>query len=463
MPTPTADEVDFDALAAAQKAARRKVWLIVFGTFGVLFALFSYAFIADEEPPDLSDLRVTFTHPPEEENAYALLTKFVATLPPDPSESTPEEIHSARIFENEVAWDQTVVASVLSRYSPDLADTVRTALQAPESEAPEIKSFADLVPEVAHFRSLAKILTQQAALAWHTGDHTRAAELNLLALHLGSRISQSRGGLISVLVSAAIEGIALTAIQKHSDSPDIPPEVLRHYLAQIGRHEIRPEDYHTAYKLESVFFANIARNLGTNDFGSITGAGKSPLHFAMALPGVWQPNRTVRWHAECMRAAIAGTKMPDYYESVPWPHRAQNMAGRILLTIMVPSLSQVTTACHRIRANLRLTQIYVALRLYQLEHNGTLPADLAELVHEYLPAVPLDPFGGQPLRYNRDLTTIWSIDKDHLTITDADGDFPARNMPAYRLRFARPPAEPLPSFEEYEARQNTGTGLFGNP
>lgn len=69
MPTHAADEVDFDALAAAQKAARRKVWLIVFGTFGVLFALFAYAFIADEEPPDLSDLRVTFVHPPDEENA----------------------------------------------------------------------------------------------------------------------------------------------------------------------------------------------------------------------------------------------------------------------------------------------------------------------------------------------------------------------------------------------------------
>lgn len=368
------------------------------------------------------------------------------------------------------------MASVLSRYPPDLTDTLRSALQAPESEAPEIKSFADLVPEVAHFRSLAKILTQQAALAWHAGDHTRAAELNLLALHLGSRISQSRGGLISVLVSAAIEGIALTAIQKHSDSPGIPPEVLRHYLAQIGRHEIRPEDYRTAYKLESVLVANVAHKLKSSDIATLGNIKNSAYASSFTLPGLWQPNKTIRWHAECVRAAIAdcttvvssaadtrSTDLNEFWESVPWPRRIHNITGRIMLAIFVPTFDSVTTACHRIRANLRLTQIYVALRLYQLEHNGTLPADLAELVPAYLPAVPLDPFGGQPLRYDRDLTTIWSIDKDHLTITDADGDFPARSTPAYRLRFARPPVEPLPSFEEYEARQNNGTGLFGNP
>src|SRR5690606_8617283 len=114
-PAPTSDEPDFDAIAAAQKRARRKVWLIVFGSFGLLFALFGYAFIADEEPPDTSDLRVAYNHPPEDQNAYALLTKLVATLPPAPDDNTPEERHLARIFspdpKDQVAWNHDVVAA----------------------------------------------------------------------------------------------------------------------------------------------------------------------------------------------------------------------------------------------------------------------------------------------------------------------------------------------------------------
>ena len=40
----------------------------------------------------------------------------------------------------------------------------------------------------------------------------------------------------------------------------------------------------------------------------------------------------------------------------------------------------------------------IALKRYQLKH-GNYPADLNSLVPEFLPAVPLDPVDGQPLRY----------------------------------------------------------------
>jgi hypothetical protein len=38
------------------------------------------------------------------------------------------------------------------------------------------------------------------------------------------------------------------------------------------------------------------------------------------------------------------------------------------------------------------------LKRYQLKH-GNYPADLISLVPEFIPAVPLDPVDGQPLRY----------------------------------------------------------------
>jgi hypothetical protein len=49
-------------------------------------------------------------------------------------------------------------------------------------------------------------------------------------------------------------------------------------------------------------------------------------------------------------------------------------------------------------AEVRMAILKVALRLYQHEQ-GKLPETLGELVPKYLPAVPLDPFDGKPIRY----------------------------------------------------------------
>jgi hypothetical protein len=420
---------------------------------------------ADEPPPDISDLRVDYTRPPEADNGYALLSKLTASLPSAPNENSPEERHFARIFENKVAWNREIVAGVLGRYPPTLVDSVRRALEAPEFEAPEVQSYEDAQPEIGRFRSLAQILTQQARLAWENQDHAKATELNLLVLKLGSLISQSRGPLITVLSGTAIETIAFGSIQKHADADSITPESLRHYLTQLGHYEIRPDDYHIAYKLETVVFANTLKSLKGSDLMSLAGGKKTPWASAAMLPGLWQPNRTVGWHADFIRAAISETpselssgpsaasaRLMEHIDGVPWPRRAQNITGRILLAIVAPVLGKLNITCHRARASTRLTQIYAALRLYHREHQGALPSSLDELVPGYLPAVPLDPFDDKPLRYSQELSTIWSTGPERQTITSAEGDLP-KSTAAYRLIFARP-SEPLPSFTEYEAQDS---------
>jgi hypothetical protein len=60
-----------------------------------------------------------------------------------------------------------------------------------------------------------------------------------------------------------------------------------------------------------------------------------------------------------------------------------------------------------------LAQAAVAAERYRREH-GDWPRALADLVPDYLPAVPLDPFNGQPLRYCRTESgaVIYSIGED---------------------------------------------------
>ena len=52
-------------------------------------------------------------------------------------------------------------------------------------------------------------------------------------------------------------------------------------------------------------------------------------------------------------------------------------------------------------AERRIAAVMLALRLYQHDHEGALPRSLGDLVPQYLPAVPADPFdaAGKPTRY----------------------------------------------------------------
>jgi hypothetical protein len=55
----------------------------------------------------------------------------------------------------------------------------------------------------------------------------------------------------------------------------------------------------------------------------------------------------------------------------------------------------------RCLANVRLALTAVALEQFRAAHGNRYPGALAELAPDFLPAVPVDPFDGQPLRYRK--------------------------------------------------------------
>jgi hypothetical protein len=67
---------------------------------------------------------------------------------------------------------------------------------------------------------------------------------------------------------------------------------------------------------------------------------------------------------------------------------------------------------------LQATRTILALRAYQLAH-GNLPPDLNALVPEFLEAVPVDDFDGQPLRYSAEKKIVYSVGKN---LKDDGGD-----------------------------------------
>lgn len=70
-------------------------------------------------------------------------------------------------------------------------------------------------------------------------------------------------------------------------------------------------------------------------------------------------------------------------------------------------------ACLEVNTLLSLTQAQLALTAFQAE-KGALLETLDELVPRYLERVPVDPFGGKPIRYSREKRVVYSVGSDYI-------------------------------------------------
>jgi hypothetical protein len=72
----------------------------------------------------------------------------------------------------------------------------------------------------------------------------------------------------------------------------------------------------------------------------------------------------------------------------------------ILSSLLLPVCGKAIIKEANNLAQVRSAQTAIAIERYRLAKRK-LPEHLNELVPQFLPAVPTDPFGGQPLRYHR--------------------------------------------------------------
>jgi predicted nucleotidyltransferase len=64
-------------------------------------------------------------------------------------------------------------------------------------------------------------------------------------------------------------------------------------------------------------------------------------------------------------------------------------------------------------------RVLLATHLYRHDHAGKLPPTLADLVPKYLPALPIDPFDGKPMRYDAKKQVVYCLGRD---LTDCHGN-----------------------------------------
>ncbi len=231
--------------------------------------------------------------------------------------------------------------------------------------------------------------------------------------------------LISGLMQVAVVAMAVDALEKslvHVELDDATASRLIDVLSERAAEDV----VYWAVRGERAFMIGTSNALMAPDGGAIIDLPNNPLRHAPWLI-----------KADLVHAVQRMTELVDASEDGPAAllevARAQDNdtlpAYAILSGMLTPSVTRAVEMFLRGDAQLHSAITALACERYRLAQ-GAWPEALDELVPRYLPAVPIDPFDGAPLRYKKTTAgiVIYSIGENGV---DDGGDLISRKKPTY--------------------------------
>jgi hypothetical protein len=140
-------------------------------------------------------------------------------------------------------------------------------------------------------------------------------------------------------------------------------------------------------------------------------AGLSPLK----ITGFFDKDR--RFFLNSMSARMAAAELPFPQRFVSASVAATNLPPNqfmIFSWMLLPPFSNLPELDARNIALLRAARTAIAIERFRLAHEDRLPDSLKELVPDFLPSIPQDPFTGETLRYVPAISkyTVYSVNAD---------------------------------------------------
>jgi hypothetical protein len=305
-------------------------------------------------------------------------------------------------------------------YEPKFAILDR-ALAAPNPQVPTADSVDFLLPYLSKVRQMARWLSVSAQCKAAEGDADGAHKDIERMLDMADVIC--RGGcLINHLVGIACDAIATDLTWRLATRRELPIPVLRELAHSFLAHADGAEPFVEAIRSEAMFTSivpELYRKASFDFLGGSTFAVPDPLSksaFAFAFLAGSTPTATAANLEACYQHLVAIADKPysaktqgeygKFLGETLSPRRSaiqialstRDPVGYILASMMIPALDQAHgKAAHR-DAILRGMALFLATQAYETEH-GAPPERLNQLVPEFLPRVPKDPFDGKPFRY----------------------------------------------------------------
>jgi hypothetical protein len=255
------------------------------------------------------------------------------------------------------------------------------------------------IPWLSSVRDCARLLKLEALICVENGDPNRAVESVQACLALTGSLKAPL--LIEHLVRIAVLGLSYQTLERILSRCALTDEQLGGLIQILDTVE-------STAGLKNAFIGE--RSMGLSFFrqplraaGSMSSSGNHVPTFVLA------PLRALgilKWdqlaYLDIMQDYIKAFDMPIQQRRQAAQRTSEDVdAGRrggILTRLIVPALGRVMELDVRAQAGLLACRTGLQVERFRLA-TGQLPESLDQLVPLYLPAVPSDPFDGQPLRY----------------------------------------------------------------
>jgi|GEM_PF-685157 len=353
---------------------------------------------------------------PDAENSALVLTQAFALLHKFPTDRT-DGVSESMLLEQSRQWSantRKLVVEYIATNAPAL-EIAHDAIQRPRCHYAADYSYGPLteLPHLDGLKHLARIVALRAVIEAEEEHPNVWAEDIGLEFRLAATLNEEPV-LISCLVHDSILRMAVQSAERGFNlfSPDGPTyEKLDAMFATADSTNLLP----AALIGERAMLIPVFRlsrveiqHFGKTDEDGVSIKEKPQRFSGKPMTFLWLTGgfeRDLNFFLQVMETNIAYAALPPpaSLAFTNFSEQLIDVAQRryyILSSLLLPSYANVIVKQATTDANVRLARIALAVERFRLA-SGILPENLNELVPQFLSAVPVDPFDGQPLRYHR--------------------------------------------------------------
>jgi hypothetical protein len=362
---------------------------------------------------------------PDDENAAVTLREASQLIPKNwpsaegkrPAAADPEE-PTPRLIDQLLALEPTeaVASADLAAIEQDL-EAVRPALERARKLAAQPRSCLEkdsksvlASPDpMGHARAVARLLACDALVATEHGDADRAIQSFHAQLNI-ARNTAAEPLLLTLMLRVSLTDQAVRSLERHLARTEASAGTLARVQAGLAW-ELEDPVFRSTLRGERAFGFELLEASKTEAPAALSKLLGRPMprtppsladDFRVSLTrGLWTRSQVVLLREMTRLVRRTGTDVREERAAVAdlksRQGAAPTAAGLSGFELRVPALIKAGDAAHRRYARVGAALTAVACERYRLAH-GRWPGSLAELVPEYLPAIPPDPFADGPLR-----------------------------------------------------------------
>ena len=297
--------------------------------------------------------------------------------------------------------------------------------------APPVETIETPVPYVSPWLHMMEILEARLRLARLDRRFAEAADDLAVGMRFGDLVQKNASSLITYLVGVSMFSMSAESAMEMARDPAAPAEALTQLAAELKKVGPFNGGLVEALKAEHRMAINVVDGLGAKRDQRTMAAylGFKTNRWAtwfLNTPYSFKPNRTKRELAADHRHWIGNSSRiyaemdrdgSDPEEPGRFSLMLPNVIGKYLFTILMPSWEKLLESKCRTDGILAGAKLVVACSRFQRD-NGRWPAELQELVPDFLSEVPQDPYDGAPFRYSAEKGLVWAVGKN---LTDEGG------------------------------------------